>query len=195
MKKETFFLILILLTGCNLKEEDKDISRTEKEQTIINDSIVHQKEEKDVQMTDEEEVLSVAINYIVDLRKEFVGKIDVLWINNYFWSPGEYEKIQKKYGEIIPEDLLQKSDESNKKYFKEFENKSDRIPEVPIKNLSLNYNYIITNRGVGDCIDKWYRETGIDSSDVGKYEKEKRKLYEKCYFNKPEITVSSRVVI
>ncbi len=160
MKKIFVILLMLCLFGC-----------TEKKST-------------EVKMTTEEEVLSVAINYVVDLRKEFVGKVELLYIENSILSTIVYYN-KDRYLNIIPTDLLKNYLNSFEKYGKNL--RDDKTEEL-LKNLELNYKYV--KKDASTCIRNWYKDNGIDRSDITRYEKEKHNLFKKCSINKPSITIA-----
>jgi len=183
MKNIAIVLFFILLSGCFSKEKEEHVSVIEKERIIEHKSIVHSHEKENIEMTPEEEVLSAAINYVVDLRKDFVenGNVDLLIIDHDIshWRAIDCDFLKESLGEIISEDLLNKyckgkknHDDEQKKY------KLVRpIQYLKVRKLSLKYNYEIGRNSISKCKYDWVRE------------KQEQSLFERCYFKKPKVSV------
>ena len=183
MKNTIIFLFFILLFGCVSKEKEEHMSVTEKEKIVESETIVHSHEKENIEMTPEEQVLSVAINYVVDLRKEFVenGNVDLLRIDHSvaYWLASECGFLKESLGGIISKDLLNKyckrkkdDDDAKKKY------KLVRpVQYLSIRNLSLKYSYELGLNSIYKCEYNRMRE------------KQGQSLFERCYLKKPKVSI------
>jgi hypothetical protein len=167
MKNIAIVLFFILLSGCVSKEKEEHVSVTEKE---------------NIEMTLEEEVLSAAINYVVDLRKDFVenGNVDLLRINPdiHYWLTPDCNFLKESFGKIISEDLLNKYCKRKKDDDDKGKTETVRWAQyLKIRNLSLKYNYEIGLSSIYKCKEDWMRG------------KQENSLFEKCYLKKPNVSI------
>lgn len=147
-----------------------------------------EKESTEVKMTIEEEVLSVAINFVLELKKEVIRNADFVWITNSVSLKNKYtmEEFKKKYGSIVPTELINNypAVESGEK---------TKTLLIDIDHLELKYSYKIIEHMV-KCSDAWYVENNENRSVEHVSRKSIIGIHEKCSRNKPNILLNSPVV-